>query len=171
MRAPPTLILVLAVTAVLGGCGKPAPDQASSPDDAAATPAQPTPAQAQALLASLPAPFNTGDPDHGKHLFAQCQACHTNTQGGPNMTGPNLYGIFGRKAGTAADYSYSDAVKSAGFTWDAARLNTWITDPRAMLPGTKMTFMGLKDPKDRADVIAYLKVSTTPLPAAPAAAQ
>jgi cytochrome c len=169
MRARPTLIIVLAATALLGACGKHAAtpaDQAPATDDTAAAPApaQPTPAQVQTLLASLPAPFNTADPAHGEHIFVQCEACHTNTKGGPNMTGPNLYGLFGRKAGSVADYSYSDAVKGAGFTWDAAHLDTWLTDPRAMLPGTKMGFMGLKDAKDRADVIAYLKVSTTPAP-------
>jgi cytochrome c len=74
------------------------------------------------------------------------------------MTGPNLHGIFGRKAATTPDFKYSDALKATGWTWDAARIDTWITDPKVALPGTKMTFVGLKDPKDRTDVIAYLMV-------------
>jgi cytochrome c len=78
------------------------------------------------------------------------------------MTGPNLYGIFGRKAGTQPGYAYSDALKAAGWTWDAARIDQWITDPRAVLAETKMSFVGMKDPKDRTDVIAYLKVATSP---------
>jgi len=167
MRAHPILLMLLASAALLSACGQKAaapPDQADAPTEPASAPAEPTPDQVKALLATLPAPFNTADPEHGRHIFAQCAACHTNTQGGPNMTGPNLYGVFGRKVGSVADYSYSDVVKSAGFTWDAQKIDTWISGPQAMLPGTKMTFLGLKDPKDRADVIAYLKVSTTPAP-------
>jgi cytochrome c len=77
------------------------------------------------------------------------------------MTGPNLYGVFGRKAGAAANFSYSDGLKAAGWTWDAAHIDTWITNPKAMVDGTRMSFVGVKDPKDRADVIAYLKVATS----------
>ena len=80
------------------------------------------------------------------------------------MTGPNLYGVFGRKAGTQPGFAYSDAAKQAAITWDAAHIDSWITDPRAVLPGTKMSFVGLKDPKDRTDLIAYLKVATSPPP-------
>ena len=163
MRVSATLAL-FAAAALLTACGKPAaPPESNADATGEAPPQQPSPTQVASLLPPLPAPFNTADPEHGRRLFAQCAACHTNTQGGPNMTGPNLYGIFGRKVGSAPGYSYSDPVKGAGFTWDAPRINTWITDPRAMLPGTKMTFLGLKDPEDRADVIAYLKISTTPL--------
>jgi cytochrome c len=80
------------------------------------------------------------------------------------MTGPHLHGVVGRKAGSITDYNYSDAVKKAGFTWDAAHLDKWITNPRADLPGTKMSFVGMKDPKDRTDVIAYLMVNSAPKP-------
>jgi cytochrome c len=76
------------------------------------------------------------------------------------MTGPNLYGVFGRKAASVPGFSYSDPLKAAGWKWDAQHIDTWITDPKADLPGTKMTFAGLKDPKDRTDVIAYLMVNT-----------
>ncbi len=164
MRLSPA-ILVLAVTAAaLGACNKQqaSPPSAAAPEQAAAPAGEPTPEQAKAILATLPVSYQTADLDNGKHNFAQCAACHTLTQGGPNMTGPNLYGVFGRKIGTAAGYDYSDAVKAQSFTWDADHINTWITDPRAMIPGAKMTFMGLKDPKDRTDVIAYVKVQTTP---------
>lgn len=168
MRAFSAILALMATGLLLSACGQKnaAPEQAEAPGEPAAlaSPATPNPAQVKALLATLPAPFDAADPEHGKHIFAQCAACHTNAQGAPNMTGPNLYGLFGRRAGGVADYSYSDVLKAAGFTWDAARINTWITSPQAMLPGTKMTFLGLKDAKDRADVIAYLKVSTTPAP-------
>ena len=76
------------------------------------------------------------------------------------MTGPNLHGVFGRKAASIAGFNYSDALKASGWTWDAAHVDTWITDPKAALPGAKMTFAGLKDPKDRTDLIAYLMIRT-----------
>ena len=76
-----------------------------------------TPDQKKAAVAALPAPFNTGDPAKGEQKFAICRSCHTVAQGGPNLTGPNLAGIFGRKAGTHPDFNYSDVVKAAGFTF------------------------------------------------------
>jgi cytochrome c len=118
----------------------------------------------QKAEAALPAPYNTADLANGEAKFAFCTACHSIAPGGPNMTGPNLHGVVGRKAGTAPDFNYSDAVKGAGFTWDAARLQTWLSGPAAMLPGTKMTFPGLHDPKDRTDVIAYLMVNSPARP-------
>jgi cytochrome c len=157
----PTLaVAALAVT--LAACNKPA--STSQPEPSATTgPAATTPmsdAEKQKALAKLPAPYNTADLANGESKFALCSTCHTLPAGGPNMTGPNLHGIFGRKAGTAPGFSYSDALKATGWTWDAAHIDTWITDPKAALPGTKMTFAGLKDPKDRTDVIAYLMVNT-----------
>jgi cytochrome c len=68
--------------------------------------------------------------------------------------------VFGRKSASVADFKYSDDLKAANWTWDATRLDKWITDPKAVLPGTKMTFAGMKDPKDRTDTIAYLMVMT-----------
>ena len=159
-------LTLLACAALLAACGKHAEsaDQTESPPDSLSPPPGPTPDQVKARLAELPAPFNTADPAHGAHIFVQCQACHTNIKGAPNETGPNLWGIFGRKAGTEPGFSYSDAVAGAGFTWDAAHLNTWLSGPQAMLPGTRMSYPGVKDARDRADVIAYLRVSTTDKP-------
>ncbi len=159
------LALTLAATvAVIGlsACGK---SGASSGSDSASAPApaavrEPTDAEKQTLLAALPAPYNTGDLDHGKQVFAVCKSCHTIVPGGANMTGPNLYGMFGRKPGMAEGYKYSDVVKAATFTWDADHLDQWLTSPKTFMPGTKMTFVGVKDAKDRVDLIAYLKVET-----------
>ena len=165
-------VLVLA----LAGCGKPSgtgSEQPAQPSEPASAPAELTPAQKTALLAELPARYQTADLANGETKFAVCRACHTNVEGGENMVGPALWGIFGRKAGSKADFSYSDDLHNAAWTWDADHLDTWLTNPRAMLAGTKMTFLGYPDPKDRTDLIAYLKVSTSPAPAgaaAPAAA-
>ena len=157
------LCLTLAVTALtaglLSGCGKPqsaASDGAPSASPAAA----PGEAERKALQAALPAPYNTADLDNGQGKFALCASCHTVTAGGPNMTGPNLHGIFGSKAGAVDKFAFSDAMKASGITWDAAQMDRWITDPKAVLPGTKMTFPGFKDPKDRTDLIAYLMVES-----------
>jgi cytochrome c len=133
---------------------------AVAPAGAASAPAGVDEATAKRLLAELPAPYATADIVHGKQVFARCRSCHTTQEGGPDMTGPNLWGVFGRKAGSKPGYTYSDAVKNAGWTWDPQRLDKWLENPRADLPGTKMSFVGLKDPKDRQDVIAYLHVAT-----------
>ena len=172
MRVSPALLALMAGAALLGACGKTsggsstpsATDQAANPTEPASAPAAPTPDQIKALIATLHAPYNTGDYEAGKTLFAQCAACHTTTQGGPNMTGPNLYGIFGRKSGTAPGFSYSDGLAALGQTWDAPKIDTWIAGPKAVVPDTHMTFVGMKDPKNRIDTIAYLKVATSPAP-------
>jgi cytochrome c len=158
------LATVLAVT--LAGCG---PSGGSAANTAATTPppaAAPTltDADKKALVAQLPAPYQAADLSNGEAKFALCRSCHTTAPGGDDMTGPNLWGIFGRKAGSKAGFTYSDDLKSAGWAWDAGRLDKWITNPRAVLAGTKMTFIGMPAANDRRDVIAFLKVQTSPAP-------
>ena len=149
-----TAALVLAVAAAaLSGCGKPA----EKPAQEAAAPAEKTPEQIKAMVATLPAPYSGGDVEHGKSVFGMCRSCHSIAKGGPNMTGPDNYAVVGRKAGTHEGYSYSEALKGSGIVWDAATLDRWIENPRNVVPGTKMAFAGIKDPKDRADLIAYLR--------------
>ena len=101
-----------------------------------------------------------GDPDMGKRQFAPCSACHTVEEGGADKLGPNLHGVFGRKAGTKADFAYSDALKNSGITWDADKINTWITKPAALVPGPKMAFLGISKDEVRANIIAYLQQAT-----------
>lgn len=93
----------------------------------------------------------------GKRVFAQCAACHSVERGGPNKVGPNLFGVVGRKSGMAANFRYSAALAKAGLTWNDATLDKWLTRPMALVPGTSMVFAGIRQPEDRANVIAYLK--------------
>lgn len=147
----------LLAVAVLAGCG---PGEKTPDAPAAPTRARLSDAQRQALLASLPAPYDQGDLENGRRAFARCRSCHTVTEGGPNMTGPNLWGVFDRAAGGRAGYNYSRALREADFAWDAERLDHWLANPRTFLPGNKMSFPGLSDPTDRRDLIAWLKVET-----------
>jgi len=114
------------------------------------------------------------DPAHGQQVFNKCMACHNADKGGANQMGPNLWGILG--AGIAEDrngFAFSDALKKVGGTWNWDNLSKWLTSPKAFAPGTKMTFAGLSNPQDRADLEAFLNShsdSPQPLPKAPAAA-
>ena len=91
----------------------------------------------------------------GEKVFLKCKACHQIGEGAKNAVGPVLNGVVGRKAGTA-DYSYSDANKNSGITWDEATLKEYLKNPRAKVPGTKMIFPGLPKDADIANVVAYL---------------
>jgi cytochrome c len=97
-----------------------------------------------------------GDPAHGKQIFAKCQACHS-LEAGVNKVGPSLNGLIGRPSATAASYAYSDAMKNAHVNWTPEVLDQYLTNPKKMVPGTKMTFPGLPKDQDRADVISYLE--------------
>jgi cytochrome c len=93
----------------------------------------------------------------GKQIFqADCSICHT-AQPGRNLVGPTLFGVVNRHSGQVPGFHYSTANRQSGLTWDPATLDRYLTAPRTMVPGTFMTFPGLKDPLKRADVIAYLE--------------
>ncbi len=97
-----------------------------------------------------------GDAGAGKTVFTNvCSICHS-AQAGQNKIGPSLFGLIGRKTGSVPGYSYSPANQGANLTWDEAMLDKYLQSPRAMIPGTKMTYGGLKDDTKRADLIAYL---------------
>lgn len=98
----------------------------------------------------------TPDVDHGKVVFLQCKTCHVREEG-VNRIGPSLANIVGRKAGTIAGYSYSPANANSGITWTPEKLFQYLQSPQRVVPGTKMTFAGLPNGQDRADVIAYLQ--------------
>lgn len=164
MRLP--LVAAFALTAALAACSKPAETPAASAPaasadaNAASEAAEHADEAAESMLASLPAPYNAADLENGRKQFARCRSCHTLGEGQSDMTGPNLYGLFGRKAGTHGSYRYSDSLKAVAFNWDYERLDAWIENPRAVAAGTKMSFAGLKDENDRRDLIAWLKTQT-----------
>ena len=98
-----------------------------------------------------------GDPAKGATTFNVCKACHRVGPDARNTVGPELNGVVGRKAASLTDYSYSSALKASGITWDDTTLTQWLHSPRAVVPGTRMTFAGLRKDEDIANVIAYLK--------------
>jgi len=106
---------------------------------------------AGATQAPVTAPL-VGDPAHGKTLYQACQACHSIDD---DDLGPKHRGVVGRRAGTVADYNYSLALRNSGLTWDPTTLDRWLSNPSALVPGTKMYFK-IDDAQTRADLIAYL---------------
>ncbi len=120
----------------------------------------------ETLLASASA-------EKGQATAKQCAACHTFEKGGPNRVGPNLYGIVGANKAHLQNFNYSAAMKGKGGDWTLEELNKFLANPRGYVPGTNMSFAGLRD-SARADVIAYLNSlsdSPKPLPTAQAPAQ
>jgi cytochrome c len=113
------------------------------------------------------------DPAHGQQIFNKCMACHNADKGGPNQMGPNLWGVLGEPIGQGKGFAFSDVLSKKGGTWNWDNLSQWLTSPKAFAPGTKMTFAGLSNPQDRADVEAFLNShsdSPQPVPKAPAPA-
>lgn len=143
-----SLALVLAGTAACGG--KP-PTTAASGEPGSAKPAD--------LNASLA----VADTRRGKILFLQCRACHSLApENEPGKIGPTLFGVIGRAAGAAPGFIYSDSLAKSGLTWTPENIDRWIERPSEFLPGNKMIFIGIPDPQDRADVVAYIREQGSP---------
>ncbi len=98
--------------------------------------------------------------DRGQTLFTQCRACHSLNEGGANKVGPNLFGVFGRKAGMTPGFAYSDAMANSDVIWTEEAMGEWLARPSQFLPGNRMIFFGIKDAQDRASLIAYLQQET-----------
>lgn len=119
------------------------------------TPASPGP-DARAPTASPAAAIADGAPPARPASFAQCATCHS-VQSGKNGIGPSLASVYDAKAGHVGDYAYSSAMRGSGLVWDEPTLDAYIAQPMAKVPGTKMSFPGVKDAGQRAEIIAYLK--------------
>ena len=143
------LVLAAAAMLVLAGCGKAAresddPKPDGVPGTQGSSPAAAVAAASDAAAAVPPA------------AFAQCKICHT-TEPGKHLIGPSLAGVYGKPAASVAGYPYSAALKQAGLTWDDATLDRFIEVPMKAVPGTRMTYAGLKDPAARRELIAFMK--------------
>jgi len=102
---------------------------------------------------------SAADADKGKLVFNQCKACHS-VETGQNKIGPSLHGLFGRKSGTVEGFRYSKAMEDAGIVWDSATLDAYVADPKGTVPNNRMTYVGLRKPTDRENLIEYLKQAT-----------
>jgi len=101
--------------------------------------------------------IKVADVSRGEKLFKKCASCHTIKKGEGSKIGPNLFGVVSRKKGSFAGFSYSEAMKLKGGSWDIDSINQFITKPKDFISGTKMAFAGVKKPQDRADIIAFLE--------------
>ncbi|MEZ2408241.1 cytochrome c [Bosea sp. OAE752] len=108
-------------------------------------------------LPLLAHPAAAQDLEAGQRSFNKCRACHQIGEGARNLVGPELNGVIGRHSGAAEGYSYSNANKNSGLTWDEATFADYIKDPKAKIPGTKMIFAGIRSEKEIQDLIAFLK--------------
>jgi cytochrome c len=109
--------------------------------------------------------FASTNADDGAKIFKKCAACHSINEGGANKIGPALWGVLGRKAGSLSDYKYSKAMVAYGKPWTFDEMNGFLIKPKEWIKGTKMSFAGLKNAKERAAVILYMNENTnSPLP-------
>ncbi|MXO65433.1 c-type cytochrome [Altericroceibacterium endophyticum] len=153
------ILLGAALTLALSACGGGDEQGGATADDQAAAPASNDTAPA---AETTPAPEASAepvayDPASGPpQAFTQCAVCHS-VEPGKQMIGPSLHGIYGEKAGDVEGYTFSKAMLDSGLTWDDETLDTYLQNPRKMVPGTKMSYAGLRDDAKRQEVITYIK--------------
>jgi cytochrome c len=111
------------------------------------------------MIAGAP-PGAAADVEAGRAVFNRCRICHTLEAGGRSGAGPNLHGLFGRRAGSVARFAYSPALKNSGIVWDETTLATYLRDPKRSIPGTRMAFPGIASDQEMADLLAYLRQAT-----------
>ena len=158
-------LAALAAFAVLAcGPSQDAPDAPApapiSVSAASAAGAALTPQEITRRVAALPAPLNAANYQNGLRTFAHCRSCHQITAGAGNRVGPNLHGVYGARAAQVRGFGYSQPMRNANLTWNAATLDRFLTNPRTTVPGTLMVFPGVRDANNRRDLIAYLAIES-----------
>lgn len=136
----------IAAVALLSACG-------SQPAEEASTTSEDTTAAATETNTTG---TEVASADARPAAWAQCAACHAVAKDAPHGLGPNLWGVAGTKAGELAGYEFSPAMKASGLTWDEATLDKYLTNPRALVPGTKMSFAGIADEAKRKELVTWL---------------
>jgi len=137
------VLFALALAVPLAACGEPQPDITVDAGDPASATDSGSGLARGALGAAPPA-------------FGICRSCHS-VEKGQTVVGPSLFGVYGTRAGDVPGYDFTPAIKASGLVWDDATLDTWLTNPVALVPGTRMGYAGQSDPAKRRQIIAYLK--------------
>ena len=141
------------------------PEKSSYQVASVTTVASTTSAETSSETGNIMAVFASTSAAEGAKVFKKCAACHSIAEGGKNKIGPALWGVLGRQAGSLPDYKYSKAMAAYGKKWSFEEMNGFLIKPKDWIKGTKMSFAGLKNPKERAAVILYMNTnSSSPLP-------
>ncbi|HEY6335112.1 MAG TPA: cytochrome c family protein [Alphaproteobacteria bacterium] len=166
-----SVLMTLLIVTVIGHIGNilvPEPAEGAksvlaAPEGASAAPTQE--ANAPAAIPPIEPLLAKANPAAGEKTAKVCQTCHNFAEGKGPKIGPDLYGVVGAKVARSENFQYSDGLKKLGGEWTFDQLNKWLSGPSKLVPGTKMTFAGIKNDQERADVIAYLNtLSDKPLP-------
>ena len=164
MKRRSWLLAAALVVTLVAGCGKKGNDESGTGLAAAPFPTAATLGEQVVMTAAEyleTEPYVSANRSRGERQSMLCKACHSLNKGGQNMIGPALYGFIGTKVGTREGFEYSAVMRNADFVWTPEALDAWLAQPGRFLPGNRMTFAGVPDQKDRADLIAYLIEATT----------
>jgi len=156
--SPFPMVLMATMLGACGGESTSTPAETQTPVPTAATLGEQTVLTTAEWLASEP--YASADREAGADAARVCAACHSLNEGGANMIGPNLYGFFTSPVGNVSGYNYSNAIMEADFIWTPRALDAWLQQPAKFLPGNRMTYPGLREAADRANLIAYLLEET-----------
>ena len=158
------LLAAAVLVTLVAACGKNENEESGTAADAAPFPTAATLGEQVVLTAAEyleTEPYVSANRSKGERQAMLCKACHSLNKGGENMIGPALYGFIGKNVGTREGFEYSAVMRNADFVWTPEALDAWLAQPGRFLPGNRMTFAGVPDRQDRANLIAYLLEATT----------